>query len=139
MNTKTIFGVMALGVALPVFAATQHVPLPKPKTEGEVTYLSGGIGHLEAQAMRRAAKNYPLSMIFSAGKRGEYIADVHVDIKDKLGKTVLDTISNGPIMLTKLPAGDYQVTAEYAGKTLRREAKLSGKGDVQEAFNWPQT
>lgn len=134
--SKTTLGAVALGLTLPALAAS-HVALPKAKTEGAVTYLSGGIGHDEALAMRRAAKHYPLSMVFSKGKRGEFVADVNVTIKDKVGKTVLKTVSDGPIMLTKLPAGEYSVTAALGDKALRRTAKISGKGDVQESFHWP--
>lgn len=135
--SKTTLGALALGLTLPALAAS-YVSLPPAKTVGSVTYVSGGIGHDEALAMRQAAKDYPLSMVFSAGKRGEFVADVHVTIKDSSGKTVLDTVSDGPIMLTKLPAGDYSVTAEMNGKKLHRMAKVSGKGDVRETFNWPR-
>ena len=53
-------------------------------------------------------------------------------IKDKSGKTVLDTVSDGPIMLTKLPAGQYSVTADMHGMALYRTAKISSKGSVQQ-------
>ena len=134
--SKTILGAIALGLALPAFAAT-HASLPAAKSEGNVTYLSGGIGKDEALAMKRAEKDYPLSMVFSEGKHNEYVADVRVTIKDKTGKTVLNTVSNGPIMLARLPAGTYSVTAEMGGKAQHRTAKVSDKGDVMESFHWP--
>lgn len=128
--------VVALGLALPMLAASQTM-LPQARTEGAVTYLSGGIGHEEALAMRQEAKHYPLSMVFSEGKRGEFVSDIHVTIKDKSGKTMLDAVSDGPIMVVKLPAGEYSLTADMHGKVLHRTARISDKGSVQEAFNWP--
>ncbi|MBE0621148.1 MAG: carboxypeptidase regulatory-like domain-containing protein [Burkholderiales bacterium] len=134
---KVSFGALILGLTLPALAASQ-VMLPQARTDGAVTYLSGGIGRDEALAMRRAEKNYPLSMVFSAGKHNEYVADVYVTIKNTAGKAVLNTISDGPIMLVKLPAGKYALTAEMDGKTLHRTAMVSGTGDVQKAFHWPK-
>lgn len=135
MNTRTTLGAVALAT-LPALAAA-HVPLPQPKTEGMVTYLSGGIGSDEALAMRQAAQRYPLSMVFSAGRHNEFVADVYVTIKDKSGKTVLNTVAEGPIMLAKLPPGEYSVIVDMDGKTLRRKAEVSAKGDIQESFHWP--
>ena len=135
--SKVTLGTLMLGLALPALAASPDA-LPQAKTQGSVSYLTGGIGHDEALAMKRAEKNYPLSMVFSAGKDNEYLADVHVTIKDKAGTTLLDTVSNGPIMLAKVPAGKYSLTAEMDGKTLHRTAMVSGKGDVMESFHWPQ-
>jgi len=130
-------GTAVLSAALPAFAAGQQASLPKPKTEGAITYLSGGIGQDEAAAMKQAERDYPLSMIFTEGKRNEYLADVQVSIKDHTGKTVLQAPSNGPIMLVKLPHGQYQVTAQVNGKALHRTAKVADKGDTHLWFMWP--
>ena len=99
-------GAIALALALHAVGAT----LPQPKMENGITYLSGGIGNDEAVAMKAEAKSYPLSMIFSAGKDNEYLADVKVNIKDKAGKDVLNAVSNGPIILVKVPAGRYSMS-----------------------------
>jgi len=128
-------GAVILGLALPVAAVAQQATLPQPQTEGNVTYLSGGIGQDEALAMKEAQKQYPLSMIFTQG--GEYLANVPVDIRDKSGKTVLHAVSNGPIMLVKLPAGEYRVSAQMNGKTLQHTAKVRAAGNTHLSFNWP--
>lgn len=128
---------IVIALALPAVAAAQAM-LPQEKTEGGIAYVSGGIGQNEAMAMRRAAREYPLSMIFSAGPRGAFLADVSVTIKDDKGKTMLETVSAGPIMLVDLPAGDYRVAATVAGKTLHRAAKVGEKeGHARVSFNWP--
>lgn len=134
---KVTIGALALGLALPVLAVTQ-ASLPQPRTDHGVTYLSGGIGHEEALAMKAEAKHYPLSMVFSEGKRGEYLANVDVTIRNSLGKVVLTTVSGGPIMLLKLPAGEYKIVATSNGKTLHRSVIVGHKGDMALSFNWPQ-
>jgi len=87
--------------------------------------------------MKEEARHYPLSMVFSAKKDNEYLADVHVDIRNKAGKEVLNTVSDGPIMLVKLPAGSYKVSAQVGGKTLHRSVRIPAKGDEQLNFHWP--
>jgi len=130
---------VALGVALPALGATMsNTALPKPSSENGVSYLSGGIGRNEARAMRAEAKHYPLSMTFTQGKDNSFLASVPVTIKNATGKTVLDTVSEGPILLVKLPPGKYDVTAEAYGKTQRRSVTLSAKGDTPLYFHWKQ-
>ena len=126
-------GAIALALALHAVGAT----LPQPKMENGITYLSGGIGNDEAVAMKAEAKSYPLSMIFSAGKDNEYLADVKVNIKDKAGKDVLNAVSNGPIMLVKVPAGSYTIAAERNGKALHHAVRVNHKGGKQVNFHWP--
>lgn len=128
-------GAVILSVVIPVVALAQSAALPQPQTEGNVTYLSGGIGQDEALAMKEAQKQYPLSMTFSQG--GEYLANIPVDIRDKSGKTVLHAVSNGPIMLVTLPAGEYRVSARMNGKTLQHTATVKPAGNTHLSFNWP--
>lgn len=127
-------GAMALALALPAFASI----LPEPQTLNGVTYLSGGIGQDEAAAMKAEAKRYPLSIILSEGKHDAYVANAKLTIADAGGKMVLDAVSVGPIMLVKLPAGHYRISAMVAGKTLQREAQVKAKGDEQVLFHWPR-
>jgi hypothetical protein len=126
-------GALALAVAFHAVGAT----LPQAKTENGITYVSGGIGHDESAAMKAEAKNYPLSMVFSAGKDNEYLADVRIAIKDKAGKEVLNAVSDGPIMLVKVPAGRYSIAAERNGKSLHHTVHVNQKGDKQVNFHWP--
>lgn len=137
IHAKLAVCALALGTALPAAAAAMNQgALPQARTENGVAYLSGGIGKSEAQAMRAEAQHYPLSMTFSTGKNNEFLASVPVTIKDSAGKTVLNTVSEGPILLVKLPPGKYSVTAEAYGKTYRRAAQVSAKGDTPLYFHW---
>ncbi|HYL88563.1 MAG TPA: carboxypeptidase regulatory-like domain-containing protein [Burkholderiales bacterium] len=126
-------GALALALALPVLADT----LPQSRTEHGITYMSGGIGSDESAAMKAEAKNYPLSLVFSAGRHDAYLADVPVTIKDRSGKTLLDTVSSGPLMLLKVPAGKYTIVATRDGKALHRTVLVKAKGDRQVLFHWP--
>jgi len=133
-NLSLPAGALALALALPAAAAM----LPPAKTENGITYIVGGIGHDESVAMKAEAKSYPLSMIFYAGKDNEYVADARVAIKDKAGKTVLNIKADGPIMLVKVPAGRYTITADLNGKTLHHTVQVSPKLHKEADFHWPK-
>jgi hypothetical protein len=139
-STSTLIaGAVALGLAVPAWAGSaMDYTLPQSKTENGITYLSGGVGKPEAAAMRDEARHYPLSMVFSAARDNEFLADVQVTIKNNAGKEVLSTVSDGPIMLVRLPAGRYTVAAEAHGKTLHRSVQVPAKGDRQVSFHWAQ-
>ena len=79
---------------------------------------------------------YPLSMIFS--QSGHYLANVPVDIRDKFGHSVLHAVSDGPIMLFRLPAGEYCVIAQMNGKTLQADVRVNAAGDSRLSFDWPR-
>ena len=132
--SKLTAGALALALGVPAFAAA----LPPAKTEHGVTYLSGGVGADEAAAMKAEAKHYPLSLVFSAGKYGEYLAGVPVTIKDHAGKVVLNAASDGPIMLVKLPPGRYRIAATRRGNALHESVAVKAKRDTAVAFHWPQ-
>ncbi|MDB6084134.1 MAG: carboxypeptidase regulatory-like protein, partial [Gammaproteobacteria bacterium] len=56
-------------------------------------------------AIKQVAAQYPLELEFArtAIPQNEYVTDVKVLIKDHQGTLVLDTISDGPFLLAKLP------------------------------------
>ena len=140
MITYRASSMLVLASTTAVLAAVLHAnaaTLPQAKTENGVTYINGGVGRDEAAAMKAEAKHYPLSMIFSAGKDGEFLADVKVKIKDKGGKEILSTAA-GPIMLVNMPAGTYAVAADSNGTTLHRTVHVGTKGDKQIVFHWPK-
>jgi len=135
-----IAGALALTFTLPASAATllaERTELPRPRTEGAVTWVSGGIGKTESAAIEAEAKDYPLRMFFSIENTVEYLAGVHVTIKDHSGTDVLSTTADGPIMLVKLPTGEYTVVAEAFGKVLRETVTVGAKGGEELSFHWP--
>lgn len=129
---------IALGAALAMVALqAAAAPLPAAQTQGGIKYVNGGVGEDEAAAMKAEAPHYPLSIIFSAGKDGEYLANVKLSIRDAAGKELLSTAA-GPITLVQLPAGTYALSAERNGALLKRTVHVSAKGDTRIVFHWPK-
>ena len=79
---------------------------------------------------------YPLSLVFSRG--GKYLADIPVDIQDKSGHSVLHAVSDEAIMLVRLPAGDYHISAKMHGMKLQHDVRVRATGDARLSFDWPK-
>ncbi|MCL4471632.1 MAG: hypothetical protein M1547_11070 [Gammaproteobacteria bacterium] len=106
------------------------------ETFSVTTYLNGGIGKNEADAMRRIAKEFPLRLTFSERRDGEFIADVPVVISDAKGNPVFELPKAGPMLYVMLPNGKYKVSARYKGFTESQEVTLSGKEGKDLYFHW---
>ena len=137
---------IVLGAALmirPAFAVPAQegpmAPLPAEKIAGQVQYVTGGVGHEEAEAFRHAQRDYSLALEFGnqAKPRAQFTAGVNVLIRDARGDTVLDAVSDGPFLLARLPAGRYTIRATQNGRTLDRVATVAGGKSTHVAFLWP--
>jgi hypothetical protein len=132
-------GLLICGLCtVPLAFAAVSSALPPEQTHGGVTYVSGGIGQEEARAFEAAAAQYPLALEFAIkhATRTEYTANVHVVVTDAQGTPVLDTHSDGPFLLAKLPAGHYTVTAERHQQTLARTVHVANHRPTHMMFLW---
>jgi len=142
-KSATLGALVAISLlgATPVISATMSSTtgkLPPELTQGGITYMSGGIGHDEAAAMRKEEREFPLSLEFvkRAKPADEYLAGVDVTIKDPQGKTDLHALADGPILLARLPDGKYKVSAELDGKTRTRDVVIAQHKPEHVVFEW---
>jgi hypothetical protein len=112
--------------------------LPPEQTQGDVTYLMGGVGKEEAAALRRNEANFPVTLEFlkHAKPHAEYVSNVNVTIKDHEGKTMLNTVADGPLLLAKLPDGKYTVTASDDGISKERNIVVAARKPERIVFEW---
>ncbi|WP_010090822.1 carboxypeptidase-like regulatory domain-containing protein [Burkholderia ubonensis] len=137
MSRFAIAAALAVGVAAGATGAyAQSDGLPAARHQGDVTFVSGGIGQDESTAFQRNEAAWPLALRFT-GAGGEFLADVQVRIADANGAEVLKTDAHGPYMLVKLPPGRYTVQASYQGKDETRSVTVTAKGGARQAFTWP--
>lgn len=124
----------------------QRLPAPapvtqlEPKTENGFTYLCGGVGKEEVRQMKQAARNYDMTLTF-ATRKGDYLADVNVDIRGQQGKLELKATCDGPIMLIDVPkSSTYVIRAETGGYTLNKTTRVQAKGrsHASVVLTWPQ-
>jgi hypothetical protein len=109
--------------------------MPQIQHQGDIAYVSGGVGSDESNALKRAAPQWPLSMRFT-GRGSDYIADVHVRIDGSDNTPVLQADARGPYMLVKLPPGRYTVHARYNGEDQTRQVTIPTSGDTRADFEW---
>ena len=93
------------------------------RTNGGVSYVSGGIGLESIDQLTAISREFNLKLVFALNS-GDYVSNVKVVIADAAGKPLLDTTADGPWFLTKLPAGNYQIAATFAGTTVTRRASV---------------
>jgi hypothetical protein len=119
--TVLSFGVTAQPAAEGAFMPQEHA-------QGNVTYLSGGIGVDEADMLRQQSANYPLTLELATaagGPRDAYVSDARVDIRDGNGNPVLTTTTQGPLMLLRLPSGTYTVAVDWHGTQKSKTVAVS--------------
>lgn len=128
-------GTLVMGGAMAQTGPT----LPPVQKSGQVEYLSGGIGKDEATAIESASKRWPLTLEFAVKdkQRADFVAAVNLVVRDAKGRTALQTTSDGPFLLAKVPAGHYTVDATLAGKTLHKQVSVKHAQPAKVVFLWP--
>lgn len=125
---------MLLGSALLVSVASAGYE-EVLRTAGGVSYVSGGIGTGSIDRLTSLAGDFNLKLVFALTS-GAYVSDVRVAIADATGKTLLDATSDGPWFLTRLPAGNYQIVATFAGNTVQRQVAVGAAKLRTVDFRW---
>lgn len=129
-----VWAALAAGTALGSAALAQGAVL-EPREQNGVTYVTGGVGTEEQDALKALTQEgYNLELLFAERGTGAYLANVHVLVTDAGGRTVLDTRVDGPALLAKLPNGRYDVVADYHG--VRQERTVNVGRGTRLAMEW---
>jgi hypothetical protein len=127
-------------LSAPVASAADQ---PQLQSNGAVDYLSGGVGKEEADALKQQSADYALTLEFASARSAEgdvspgaYLADVKVDIRDAQGRQMLDTTAQGPLLLVRLPPGDYTVAADWNGVRKQHNVDLPEGARRHVVFMW---
>lgn len=126
-NTALALAVF-LGPAATVLAA-------QPQQQNGVSYINGGVGQDEQNAMRALRADYNLQLTFATRQTGAYRSDVQLDIADARGGSVLSVANTGPMFFAKLPPGVYRVSASAEGKTFKRSVRI-GNAPKEIVLHW---
>jgi hypothetical protein len=130
------FANAALALALTVSLTPAVMAAPaQPQQQNGVSYISGGVGQDEQNAMRALRADYNLRLTFATRQSGAYRSDVQLDILDAKGNSVLSAANTGPMVFAKLPAGTYRISASAEGKTFKRSVKV-GNAPKEMTLHW---
>jgi hypothetical protein len=108
---------------------------PQSQQQNGITYISGGVGLDEQNAMRALRADYNLRLTFATKQTGAYRSDVQLDIADTKGNSVLSVANTGPMVFVKLPAGTYRISAAAEGKTFKRSVRI-GNAPKEMSLHW---
>ena len=123
---------LLLGSATLVAAADAE---PVIHSNANVSYVSGGVGSESLDRLGAIAGQFNVKLIF-AMTSGEYVSNVRVEITDAKGRNVVDTHSDGPWFLARLPTGHYQIVASLSGKAEKRELNVGASKLSTIDFRW---
>ena len=114
--------------------------LPQEQHEGDVTWISGGIGKEEADAMRGVASQYNLRLTLVETQNGHsaFLSGAAVKISDAKGNVVLAVTDVGPFVFLKLAPGGYNVSADTAGRRLAKAVRVENKAAKEIMLVWPR-
>ena len=113
----------------------QQNPLVERRMKNGLSYISGGVGIQQRNAIDQLEDSFGLKLVF-ADHDGRYIADVAVDILDRNGQQVFSLNDAGPWLLTELPPGDYQVQASFGGIRKSRRVSVGREGVRTVILHW---
>jgi hypothetical protein len=140
MKLSTLAAAVAALAATASFASippAYQKHLPPERVQGDVEFLTGGRTPEERAAVKRAAQEWPLEIVFYErdGPRQRTVENMPVTITDESGKVVFDGIASGPVMLVKLPPGRYTVNTKWDAWEFSKPVTL---GDERErvVFQW---
>ncbi|MDY7568102.1 carboxypeptidase regulatory-like domain-containing protein [Pseudomonas sp. RTC3] len=124
-----------------VLQAANEVPIDmsavqlEPKEQNGITYLSGGVGQDESQAIQQV-KGYNLHITFSIGPDNKYLSGVDVVIQTAKGRSIVSLSQVGPIVYVKLPADNYLIIASQNGHEKRSTVVLEGSSTGTVNLHW---
>jgi len=134
MQGALLAAIMATALSVPALAGEM---MPQRVHQGNVTYISGGIGWGEQHALQAAARNYNLE-ITNADRNGEFTAGTNLVIKSGSGHDVLHATDTGPLFYAKLPPGEYTIQATSGNQQRVRHVKIAARGSTDVHLIWPQ-
>lgn len=120
----------AASIVLALLAAAMFgelVAAPVQETKGDVAIVHGGVGADDRALVEQQAAAHNLKLTFARKGSGAYLSDVRVVVQTKQGAAVIDTIASGPLLLARLPEGEYTVTATERDTTLTQHLAIKGK------------
>lgn len=129
-RTCSTLSLVALAILLSAGAPSALGNTLTPQTAGQISYVCGGVAQDEQEALNADSRNYNLSLLFTQGPRGEYLADVDVQLT-RHGKEVASFHADGPRCLIKAPPASYNVIATYEGTTKRATVQTGGTRNIQ--------
>jgi len=140
MNDKRLyltllFSICGALICGPIAAESQALEV---HTAGDISYVSGGVGASEQEALAQVKSDYNLRLLFAVTGSGAFLAEIPVTLADGKGQVLLEAVAAGPYFYARVPPGDYRISAERAGQVETRSVTVPSAGAVSTDFRWAQ-
>lgn len=106
------------------------------RREGEVQWVSGGVGAEERAEMLLALPDHNLKLLTAAQGSGAFLAGVRVVVRAAGGWTVLEDSLEGPWLFARLPPGRYDLVATWEGQSQARSFTVPATGRRELFLYW---
>lgn len=135
MKSLVKFFLLAAGA---VIFSVGHAQIPDTQYSQGISYISGGVGEEESQAILSEAKQWPLLLELSQleNGRGVWIFGAKIKIVNTQNQVIFDAQADGPYILINLNAGQYQIEASYQGLTQKRSVRIQAFAPQKLAIFW---
>ena len=111
--------------------------MPQIQHQGDVAFVSGGVGSDESKALQGARTRWPLALRFT-GPGSDSSPTCMCRSSTRTALTCCSTTSRGPYMLVKLRPGRYTVHARYKSDDQQKAVTIPATGSAKSAFYWNQ-
>lgn len=109
----------------------------QPARQNGIEFITGGVGTDEqAEIAALVQQGYSLRATFAEKGSGAFLADVHVVLADAAGRTLVETTTDGPDFIARLPEGTYRISADLAGKRQERSVRVTARRGTRIVFSW---
>jgi hypothetical protein len=106
-------------------------PPPQVRSQNGIEYINGGAGEETRRQIAAQSGDFPLRIVFSVASGAYAVAD-HVDVA-RGADPVLAVDSAGPLLVVKVPPGEYTINVTANGKSERRPIRV---GTQPVTLNW---
>ena len=134
-NMKLLIPMLGLLLASGTVIQAQAVDALEVQQQGEVTYISGGVGEEERHQLEALSGQFNLKVVMALAE-GNYLSDVDLTIRDSQGNTVINTVSQGPWFYAALPTGEYTIEARIENNQQQRQVSVPTSGLREVTMTW---
>lgn len=133
-HSKYVFAVAVVVALQSSLTLAVETFLPDIQQQGEIYYLTGGIGAEETVAMESERNDYNLQ-VMNADKQGHFSGYPHIVIRDMQHNKLLSADS-GPLFYVNLPKGHYIVEGSSMEQTKSQKIIISDNKPARVRFVW---
>ena len=134
---KTLLKII-LSAQLLLLGSFALAQIPDTKYSQGISYITGGVGQNETDAILAEAKEWPVMLELSQiqNGRGVWIAGVSIKAMDAKKQLIFDALADGPYMLINFVPGDYVLEANYQGVIQKRALSIKANSSQKISLFW---